>query len=45
MDLPGLGDVMLEADHVLEAEFFAKLGGQFHSLVVDRVRPIESDKW
>ena len=38
-----LGNVMLEADHFLEAERLPKIGGQFHGLVIDRVRPVESD--
>jgi len=39
-----LGDVMLEADHLLEAERLPEFGGQLHGLVVDRVRPVESDQ-
>ena len=42
--LPCLGDVMLEAHHFLEAERLAEFSGQFHRLVVDRVRPVESDQ-
>jgi hypothetical protein len=33
--LPRLGNVMLEAHHLLKAEFFAELGGDLHALVVD----------
>ena len=35
---------MLEAHHILEAERLAELGGQFHGLVVDRIRPVEADQ-
>ena len=42
--LPRLGNVMLEAYHVLEAERFAELRRDLHRLVVDRVAPVETDQ-
>ena len=37
--------MVLKADHILEAERFAELGGQFHGLVIDRIGPVEADEW
>ncbi len=42
--LEGLGDVMLKADDLLEAEFLAELGCDLHRFVIDRVAPIEADQ-
>ena len=42
--LVGFRNVMLKADYILETEIFAELGSDLHSLVIDRVVPIEPNE-